>query len=95
MSTYKELLAQREQLEQQLSKAFKEEKLNVIGEIMRKMSAHQITIDEIRGERARPTKEKAAAKYRDPASGKEWSGRGKPPNWIKDVQDRSRYLISA
>ena len=27
----------------------------------------------------------AAAMYRDPATGKTWSGRGKPPNWINQV----------
>jgi len=32
-------------------------------------------------------------KYRDPASGKTWTGQGKPPNWIKDVSDRTPYLI--
>ena len=35
-----------------------------------------------------------APKYRDPASGKTWTGRGKPPNWIVGVSDRSGYLIA-
>ena len=26
---------------------------------------------------------KVAAKYRDPHTGKEWSGRGLTPNWVK------------
>jgi DNA-binding protein H-NS len=34
------------------------------------------------------------AKYRDAASGKTWTGFGKPPNWIKDAPDRSVFLIS-
>ena len=33
------------------------------------------------------------AKYRDPATGKTWTGRGKPPNWIVGVKDRTPYLI--
>jgi DNA-binding protein H-NS len=32
------------------------------------------------------------AKYKDPISGKTWSGRGKTPKWIKDT-DRAAYLI--
>jgi len=36
-----------------------------------------------------------APKYRDPASGKTWTGRGKPPNWIVGISDRSAFLIDA
>ena len=32
--------------------------------------------------------------YRDPKSGKTWTGRGKPPNWIAKAKDRSAFLIS-
>jgi len=35
------------------------------------------------------------AKYRDPQSGKTWTGRGKPPKWIAGVADRSKFLIDA
>jgi DNA-binding protein H-NS len=93
MSSYKELVAERERLEEQLQAAFTEERGNVLEEIMRKMSIHKITLDEIRG--GPPPAAKAPAKYRDPATGKEWSGRGKPPNWIKESLDRSRFLVKA
>lgn len=36
---------------------------------------------------------KLPAKYRDPKSGATWSGWARPPLWIKDVRDRSRFLI--
>lgn len=36
---------------------------------------------------------KVAAKYRNPETGAEWSGRGKPPLWIKDIEDRTQFLI--
>ena len=32
-------------------------------------------------------------RYRDPKSGKTWTGRGKPPAWIAGAKDRSRFLI--
>jgi DNA-binding protein H-NS len=35
------------------------------------------------------------AKYRDPASGAEWSGRGKAPNWLATAKDRTAFLIDA
>jgi DNA-binding protein H-NS len=35
------------------------------------------------------------AKYRDPATGKTWTGRGKPPDWIKGAKNRDQFLISA
>ncbi|WP_250504024.1 H-NS family nucleoid-associated regulatory protein [Caballeronia sp. AZ7_KS35] len=34
------------------------------------------------------------AKYRDPKSGAEWSGRGKAPGWLASVKDRTKFLIS-
>lgn len=36
---------------------------------------------------------KVAPKYRNPETGATWSGRGKAPLWIKDVEDRTPYLI--
>lgn len=34
-------------------------------------------------------------KYRDPKTGKTWTGRGKPPLWIVGVKDRTPFLIDA
>ena len=34
----------------------------------------------------------ARAKFRDPATGKTWSGRGSPPAWIKG-KDRSQFEV--
>ncbi|MGF6780789.1 H-NS histone family protein [Paraburkholderia sp. GAS334] len=34
------------------------------------------------------------AKYRDPKTGATWSGHARPPAWIKDVKDRSKFLIA-
>jgi DNA-binding protein H-NS len=40
-------------------------------------------------------KGKLPAKYRNPKTGETWSGWARPPAWIKDVKDRSRFLIDA
>ena len=35
------------------------------------------------------------ALYRDPASGAEWTGRGRAPKWIAGHEDRAPFLIKA
>lgn len=35
------------------------------------------------------------AKYRDPKTGKTWTGRGKPPNWIAGAKNRDAFAIDA
>jgi DNA-binding protein H-NS len=40
-------------------------------------------------------KGKLPPKYRDPKTGATWSGHARPPAWIKDVKDRSKFLIDA
>lgn len=40
-------------------------------------------------------KGKMPPKYRDPKTGATWSGHARPPAWIKNVKDRTRYLIDA
>ena len=49
-----------------------------------------------KGRKARATARRPAAKpkYRNPETGATWTGRGKPPNWIKDVKNRDAFLIS-
>ena len=74
-----------------------EERAGVIEEICQKMSDYQITLDDIggkaKGRKAKGSGVSVAAKYRDPDTGKEWSGRGKPPNWIRDAANRDKFLI--
>jgi DNA-binding protein H-NS len=40
-------------------------------------------------------KGKLPAKYRNPKTSETWSGWARPPAWIKDVKDRSKFLIDA
>jgi DNA-binding protein H-NS len=44
---------------------------------------------------SKSTLQTGVAKYRDPTSGKTWTGRGKPPLWIVGVKDRTPFLIDA
>lgn len=97
MSSYKELLAQREKLEKQIEEAKAKEYADVLNEIKQKMADYGITLAELGGGRGKLGKggrprAGVAPKYRDPASGSTWSGRGKPPRWIAG-QDREQFLI--
>ncbi|WP_153098887.1 H-NS family nucleoid-associated regulatory protein [Paraburkholderia hayleyella] len=97
MSSYRELLAQREKLEQQIEEAKSLEYAHVLNEIRQKMADYGITLAELGGGRVKGQKvgrprAGVAPKYRDPISGSTWSGRGKPPRWIAG-QDRARFLI--
>ncbi|WP_322010543.1 H-NS histone family protein [Paraburkholderia sp. J12] len=99
MSSYKELLAQREKLEKQIEEAKAREYAEVLDEIKQKMADYGITLAELGGGRASSKSAKAsrsrasvAPKYRDPDSGSTWSGRGKPPRWIAG-KDREKFLI--
>ncbi|MDE1181473.1 H-NS histone family protein [Paraburkholderia sp.] len=98
MSSYKELLAQREKLEQQIEEAKSREYAEVLNEIKQKMADYGITLAELGTGRGKGVKVAArpragvAPKFRDPDSGSTWSGRGKPPRWIAG-QDREKFLI--
>ncbi|WP_373321143.1 H-NS histone family protein [Paraburkholderia flagellata] len=46
-----------------------------------------------KGAKAAGAKRTVAAKYADPKTGATWTGRGRAPAWIRDVKDRSKFLI--
>lgn len=97
MKTYKELLAEREALDQQISAARKTEIADAISQIRNLIADHGLTEEDIFPTRRRAGSVKTgqsivAPKYRDPATGATWTGRGKPPAWIRD-QDREQFLI--
>ncbi|WP_082848256.1 H-NS histone family protein [Delftia sp. GW456-R20] len=93
MSTsYKELLAQREALEAQIEAARKQEVSDVVAKVRSLVADYGLTATDIFTSK-RPNKATAGeAKFRDPATGKTWTGRGKPPDWIKG-KDRSSYAL--
>jgi DNA-binding protein H-NS len=94
MASYKDLLLQRKKLDAEIEKLREAERETVIEEIREKLIHYQISIEEIGNKKkVKGTRAAVSAKYRDPRSGKEWSGRGKPPNWIKDEPNRDKFLI--
>mgnify|MGYP006148484293 CR=1 FL=1 len=61
------------------------------------VAEYGLTVQDVfpgRGAKTSVTKSvsKVAAKYRDPATGQTWTGRGKAPKWIEGL-DRSPFVI--
>lgn len=98
MATYKQLLAEKEKLEAQLEEARQTEVATVIAQIQSLMEDYGLTVDDIAPRRrGRPRKsaragQTVAPKYRDPKTGKTWSGRGRAPAWLG--KNRDRFLIT-
>jgi DNA-binding protein H-NS len=95
---YEELQAKIADLKAQAARLKEEEKDQAIAMARTMISAYGITARDLGLDKAPKTKtgpkpgNKVAAKYRDPASGATWSGRGKTPRWING-SDRSQYAI--
>ncbi len=94
MSSYKELLAQRELLDKQIKEAVQREKADGIAKAKLIIEQYGLSASDLfsRKAGAKSASGKVAPKYRNPATGDTWTGRGKAPKWI-DGRDRSNYLI--
>lgn len=94
-TSYKDLLQQREVLEQQISDARRRELADAIAKVRTMISEFGLTVQDVfpsgRG-RSATAGSKVAPKYRDPATGQTWTGRGKAPKWIQN-QAREQFLI--
>ena len=99
MTTYKELLSQRAELEKQIEAMRKEAVASAIAEARAIVAEYGLTEEDIfstkkvaRTAGAGHVTKTVAPKYRDPITGATWTGRGKPPLWIAG-QDRLNFLI--
>jgi DNA-binding protein H-NS len=96
--TYKELLQQREALEQAIAQARQNEISSAVAKIRELVAEYGLTAQDVfpgRGAKSPAAKSasKVAAKYRDPATGQTWTGRGKAPKWIEG-KDRTPFVIA-
>src|SRR6218665_1739749 len=103
MTSYKELLMQREALEQQINEARRNELANAVSQVRALVAEFVLTARDISppskflsggripGSRASRAP-KVAPKYREPATGQTWTGRGKAPKWIQN-EDRAKFAI--
>jgi DNA-binding protein H-NS len=95
MPTYKELLEQRALLEQQIKQAHTLENADAIEKVKALVADFNLTADDIFGSAKARVKggAKVAPKFRNPLTGDTWTGRGKPPKWIQNL-DREQFLIA-
>lgn len=88
-----DLLAQRDALDHQIAELRKQEVADVISTIQKLVHEYGLTCNDIFATPVKKTgRSKVAAKYRDPVSGKTWTGRGKAPQWIAG-KNRDQYVI--
>jgi DNA-binding protein H-NS len=95
MSAYKELLQQREALEIQIKEARARELSDAIALVRKTVDEFGLTVSDVfrPSDRRSPSKgSKVEPKYRNPATGETWTGRGKPPVWIRN-EDREQFRI--
>ncbi len=103
MATYHDVKAKIAKLEMQAMELLKKESAGVITKIRGLMSEYGLTVQDLgvgitrMGERMSAMKQPLPPKYRDPVSGKTWSGKGKAPGWIVDAIKKGKkddFLIA-
>lgn len=96
--SYKDLLQQREALEQAIAAARQREISEAVAKVRELVAEYGLTAQDVFPGRASKSGapkavSKVAAKYRDPATGQTWTGRGKAPKWIEG-KDRTPFVIA-
>jgi DNA-binding protein H-NS len=99
-----ELISQRDAIEKQIANAQRAEKSAAIAQIRSLMSQYGLSVADIGGKaapaaggakapRASSTAgTKVAPKYRNPATGDTWTGRGLKPKWLSSAIASGRQL---
>lgn len=106
MSSYQELLAQKAALEKQqadldkaLLEARRSARASVIAQVKALMAEHDLTLADLGGKasgkstgKSAQAGRKVAPKYRNPATGETWTGRGLKPKWIQAAMASGKKL---
>ena len=92
MTDYKTLLARKAELDAQIAQAHAEHKAEGIAAARALIAEYGLTAADVFPQ-GKAKGSVGAPKYRDPATGATWTGRGKPPNWING-KDRAPFQIT-
>lgn len=99
MPTLQELLAQKAEIEKQIIETQRAERAEAIAKVKALMAEHGLTLADLSARApAAPkaakaaTGRKAPVKYRNPATGDTWSGRGLQPKWLRTELAAGRQL---
>ncbi|MEY4975092.1 MAG: hypothetical protein RIQ97_287 [Pseudomonadota bacterium] len=95
--SYQDLLKQRAALDDAIAAARQREIADALAKVRALVAEFGLTAADVfpsrSGKAAKSGGAKVAAKYRDPATGKTWTGRGKAPKWIEG-QNRDAFMIA-
>lgn len=90
-------------LEKQAAALRATETTKVVSQIRESIATYGLTVEQLFGRAAKAVKLVASAKagrkgagiakYRDPKTGKTWTGFGKAPAWLATVRNRDKFLI--
>lgn len=90
-----ELLAQKATLEKQIAETQQAERADAVAQVRALMAQYGLTPADLGTKVAPAVKRgttKVAAKYRNPATGDTWSGRGLKPKWLTAALGAGRQL---
>ncbi|TCW84117.1 histone [Burkholderia sp. SRS-46] len=90
---YLALIAQREALDAQINAAREAEREAAVGQIKELMKEFNLSVLDLQEKvhKRNLRRMSTAPKYRDPTTGRTWSGRGRQPAWLGD--DPAAFLI--
>ena len=99
MKTLQELLDQRSAIEREITAARNADRAQALAQIQALMSESGLTLQDLQQAERHPKKvlstgshAKVAPKYRDPASGTTWTGRGLKPKWLSAALESGKTL---
>lgn len=99
METLEELLAQQVAIAKRVDEMRQRRRADAIANVQAAIAENGLTPSEVfgttraaKGPKTPKVSGKVAPKYRDPETGKTWTGRGKAPLWIAG-KDKSIFLI--
>ena len=97
MASLQELLAQKAEIDRQISDARRQERSDAISKVRQLMAEHGLTATDLAGKSSGPrtssaSGRKVAAKYRNPSTGQTWTGRGLKPKWLAAALEEGKQL---
>jgi DNA-binding protein H-NS len=98
MASLQELIDQKAAIEREITEARHVSRTEAVARILADMAENGLTVDDLAkasqkgGQPRTTTRKPVAAKYRDPASGNTWTGRGLKPRWLVAAIESGKAL---
>jgi DNA-binding protein H-NS len=93
VSTYKELLAKKQELDAQIEDARRAEAQHALQQIRETIAAFGFTPEDVFGTRRKAKPTNRVPQFRDPETGETWGGRGPRPRWLKG-KDPEQFRVA-